>query len=191
MASRTRPDALAWKKNPVDELEPLAAAKIPLLHVVGDADDVVPVAENTALIEARYTALGGKITVIHSRAWVIIPTAPTISSRWWSSSWRRRGRSKGPPPWLQGGGGSLSATVRRLRGVPLGLAVLRRGRRARSFPLLVLGRRSPRDVAGWRRREASEALRDPGAEAESGEPHARPAPRDVRGAAGGGVRGAS
>ena len=58
-------DALAWKKNPVDELEPLAAAKIPLLHVVGDADDVVPVAENTALIEAKYTALGGKITVIH------------------------------------------------------------------------------------------------------------------------------
>ena len=58
-------EALAWKKNPVDELEPLAAAKIPLLHVVGDADDIVPVAENTALIEAKYTALGGKITVIH------------------------------------------------------------------------------------------------------------------------------
>jgi len=58
-------EALAWKQNPVDELEPLAAAKIPLLHVVGDADDVVPVAENTALLEARYTALGGKITVIH------------------------------------------------------------------------------------------------------------------------------
>jgi pimeloyl-ACP methyl ester carboxylesterase len=58
-------EALAWKKNPVDELEALAAAKIPLIHVVGDADDVVPVAENTALIEARYQALGGKFTVIH------------------------------------------------------------------------------------------------------------------------------
>ncbi|MBP7638269.1 MAG: hypothetical protein KBA18_10370, partial [Kiritimatiellae bacterium] len=30
-----------------------------------DTDDVVPVAENTAVIERRYTALGGTITVFH------------------------------------------------------------------------------------------------------------------------------
>jgi len=57
--------ALAYQQNPVDELAPLAKAHIPLLHVVGDADDVVPPAENTLLVEARYQALGGKITVIH------------------------------------------------------------------------------------------------------------------------------
>jgi pimeloyl-ACP methyl ester carboxylesterase len=56
--------ALAYKLNPVDNLRPLAQAKIPLLHVCGDADDVVPLAENTALVEARYKALGGDITVL-------------------------------------------------------------------------------------------------------------------------------
>ena len=58
-------EALAYKKNPVDNLAPLAAAKIPLIHVVGDADDVVPVVENTHLIEQRYQALGGEMVVIH------------------------------------------------------------------------------------------------------------------------------
>jgi hypothetical protein len=33
--------------------------------VVGDADEVVPVAENTAILEERYNKLGGKIRVIH------------------------------------------------------------------------------------------------------------------------------
>ncbi|MCX7044274.1 MAG: alpha/beta hydrolase [Candidatus Sumerlaeota bacterium] len=58
-------EALAYTKNPIDNLAPLAKAKIPLIHVVGDVDDVVPVAENTAIIEKRYKELGGEITVIH------------------------------------------------------------------------------------------------------------------------------
>ncbi len=56
--------ALAYRLNPVDNLEPLAKARIPLLHVCGDADDVVPIEENTRLLETRYKALGGEITVI-------------------------------------------------------------------------------------------------------------------------------
>jgi pimeloyl-ACP methyl ester carboxylesterase len=43
----------------------LAEAGIPILHVVGDADEAVPVAENTAIVEARYRALGGRVEVIH------------------------------------------------------------------------------------------------------------------------------
>jgi len=58
-------EALAWPHNPIDSLEPLAKAGIPLIHVVGDADRVVPVAENTAIIEARYKKLGGTMTVFH------------------------------------------------------------------------------------------------------------------------------
>ena len=58
-------EALAFKGNPVDILEPLAKAGIPLIHVVGDTDTTVPVAANTALIEQRYKALGGTITVFH------------------------------------------------------------------------------------------------------------------------------
>ena len=58
-------EALAYRKNPVDELAPLAAAKVALIHVVGDADTVVPPEENTLILERRYQALGGEIVVIH------------------------------------------------------------------------------------------------------------------------------
>ena len=60
----TEEQALAWKGNPIDILEPIAKAKIPILHVVGDADDAVPVEENTAILKERYEALGGRIEVI-------------------------------------------------------------------------------------------------------------------------------
>ncbi len=56
--------ALAYKGNPVDNLAPLAAAKVPLLNVYGDADDVVPWEENTGIVAERYRALGGSITLI-------------------------------------------------------------------------------------------------------------------------------
>ena len=49
---------------PVDGLAPLAKAGVPLLHVVGEADQVVPVSENSDVIEARYLELGGRIEVI-------------------------------------------------------------------------------------------------------------------------------
>ncbi len=58
-------EAVAYTGNPLDRLKPLADAGVPLLHVVGDADLVVPVAENTAVLEQRYKALGGSIEVIH------------------------------------------------------------------------------------------------------------------------------
>ena len=61
----TEAEALEYKHNPIDGLASLAKSKVPLLQVVGDADTVVPVAENTAIIEARYKKLGGSIKVIH------------------------------------------------------------------------------------------------------------------------------
>ncbi|MDA7887950.1 alpha/beta fold hydrolase [Akkermansiaceae bacterium] len=61
----TTEEAQTYKGNPVDNLAPLAKAGIPLLHVVGDDDEVVPVSENTAIIEKRYLALKGSIKVIH------------------------------------------------------------------------------------------------------------------------------
>ncbi len=57
-------EALAYDKNPVDNLAPLAAANVPLLHVYGEADDVVPWTENTGLVAERYRKLGGEITLI-------------------------------------------------------------------------------------------------------------------------------
>lgn len=57
-------EALAYKGNPVDSLAPLAKANVPLLHVYGDADDVVPADENTLIIAERYRKLGGTIELI-------------------------------------------------------------------------------------------------------------------------------
>ena len=57
----TDAEALAWTRNPVDSLEPLARASIPLVHVFGDADEAVPWEENTGILAERYRSLGGKI----------------------------------------------------------------------------------------------------------------------------------
>lgn len=57
-------EAIRYPLNPVDNLRPLAAANIPLLHVCGEADTVVPIEENTRLVEKRYRELGGPIEVI-------------------------------------------------------------------------------------------------------------------------------
>jgi hypothetical protein len=58
-------EALGYRRNPVDNLVPLAEAGVQLLHVVGGADDVVPVEENAGLLSARYLALGGRTSLIH------------------------------------------------------------------------------------------------------------------------------
>jgi pimeloyl-ACP methyl ester carboxylesterase len=39
-------------------------SKVPLLHVYGDADDVVPWDENTRVVAERYKQLGGVIVLI-------------------------------------------------------------------------------------------------------------------------------
>jgi len=57
-------EAKAYTRNPIDNLAPLAAAKVSLLHVFGDADEVVPWEENTGLLAERYQKLGGSITLI-------------------------------------------------------------------------------------------------------------------------------
>ncbi|MBI3882201.1 MAG: prolyl oligopeptidase family serine peptidase [Verrucomicrobia bacterium] len=57
-------EALAWRGNPVDNLKPIADAKIPVLLVYGDADDVVPHTENSLVIAERYQKLGGPVTTI-------------------------------------------------------------------------------------------------------------------------------
>ena len=50
--------------NPIDRLAPLAAAKFPLFAIHGDADTLVPLAANSALVKSRYTALGGEMELI-------------------------------------------------------------------------------------------------------------------------------
>lgn len=57
--------ALTFTGNPIDKAAQIVKGGYPMLHVVGDADDVVPVNENTAIFEQRVQALGGQIQVIH------------------------------------------------------------------------------------------------------------------------------
>lgn len=52
------------RHNPVDRLAPLAAARVPLLALHGDQDRLVPLGDNSALLHARYTALGGPMELL-------------------------------------------------------------------------------------------------------------------------------
>lgn len=58
-------EALKWHGNPLDHVEKIARAGFPVLHVVGDADEIVPVEENTALFEKGMKEKKGNIRVIH------------------------------------------------------------------------------------------------------------------------------
>ena len=49
--------------NPIDRLASLAKAKIPLFHIHGDSDKVVPLEANSQILADRYKALGGSITL--------------------------------------------------------------------------------------------------------------------------------
>jgi len=47
--------------NPVDRLEPLAKAGVPIFHIHGDTDVVVPLNDNSGELAKRYRALGGNV----------------------------------------------------------------------------------------------------------------------------------
>lgn len=61
----TEEEALAFNGNPINLTRKIARAGFPMLHVVGDADDIVLVSENTALFEKHIKEAGGSIQVIH------------------------------------------------------------------------------------------------------------------------------
>lgn len=55
-------DALA-RHNPVNRLKSLAEAKVPLFHLHGDADKLVPLAANSGMLKENYTTWGGPMTL--------------------------------------------------------------------------------------------------------------------------------
>ncbi len=57
-------EALDYSGNPIDGLEALARAKVPVLHMIGLNDQVVPPEENTFILIDRYVKLGGPATII-------------------------------------------------------------------------------------------------------------------------------
>ncbi|MBI1373183.1 MAG: prolyl oligopeptidase family serine peptidase [Phycisphaera sp.] len=57
-------EAIAYTHNPIDNLEPIAKAHVPVLIVAGDSDHVVPFVENGGVVQQRIEKLGGHIKVI-------------------------------------------------------------------------------------------------------------------------------
>ncbi len=60
----TRSDSLNFLRNPIHKTKEIAHLGIPLIHVCGDADEVVPIFENTDVFEQGILKYGGKIKVI-------------------------------------------------------------------------------------------------------------------------------
>lgn len=50
--------------NPVERLAGLAKQRVPILHLHGDIDKVVPLEPNSAELARRYAALGGKADIV-------------------------------------------------------------------------------------------------------------------------------
>ncbi|MBN1807246.1 MAG: hypothetical protein JW837_18520 [Sedimentisphaerales bacterium] len=50
--------------NPIDRLWNLAKADVPILHVHGNVDKVVPLKDNSAELVRRYKILGGRAQVL-------------------------------------------------------------------------------------------------------------------------------
>ena len=50
--------------NPVERIAPLARARVPILHLHGDQDAIVPLELNSALLAERYRRLGGGMELI-------------------------------------------------------------------------------------------------------------------------------
>ena len=57
-------EALAAKVSPIDLLEPLARAGVPILMRCGTKDTTVPYEENGAILKERFEKLGGDIQII-------------------------------------------------------------------------------------------------------------------------------
>ena len=107
---KSEEEARAYPRNPVDALAPLAAAKVPLLHVFGDADEVVPWEENTGVIAERYKKLGGDITLIrkpgvHHHPHGLDDSTPIVEFIWRHSTtpearswWTRQSTAKADKP---------------------------------------------------------------------------------------------
>ena len=57
-------ESVSFAGDPLDRLAPLAEADIPVLLVCGEADQVVPVAENAHVLRKRYAELGGAVEYI-------------------------------------------------------------------------------------------------------------------------------
>ena len=60
----TKSEMLGYRNHPLDHIDELIDADIPLFMVAGDSDRVVPYCENGELVVKRYRERGGRLEVI-------------------------------------------------------------------------------------------------------------------------------
>ncbi len=61
---KSREEMMKYSKNPIDNAKKIAKLNIPIIHVIGTADELVPVAENTAPFAEALRSYGGQIEII-------------------------------------------------------------------------------------------------------------------------------
>ena len=61
--TESRLQSVLRQHNPIDRLIPLAKAGVPIYHIHGDKDLVVPLTRNSGALKARYIRYGGTITL--------------------------------------------------------------------------------------------------------------------------------
>jgi len=59
-------EALAYADNPIDNLQPIVDARIPIMHIVTEDDAIVPPKENTYVLKERLEKLGHPIFYVIS-----------------------------------------------------------------------------------------------------------------------------
>lgn len=62
---QTEAEAMAFKGSPIDRIEAIVKGNYPMLHVCGDLDEVVPMAENSLPFAEKIRLAGGNIQIIH------------------------------------------------------------------------------------------------------------------------------
>ncbi|MCX2450288.1 GDSL-type esterase/lipase family protein [Pedobacter sp. PLR] len=58
-------ESVGFKGSPIDQIAAIVKGKYPMLHVCGDLDEVVPMAENSLPFAEKIKAAGGNIQLIH------------------------------------------------------------------------------------------------------------------------------
>ena len=59
-------EALAYSDNPIDNLQPIVDARIPIMHIVTEDDQIVPPNENTYVLKERLEKLGHPVFYVIS-----------------------------------------------------------------------------------------------------------------------------
>ena len=70
-------EAMAYEDNPIDNLQPIVDARIPIMHIVTEDDAIVPPSENTYVLKERLEKLGLPFFYVISIESCLLYTSPS------------------------------------------------------------------------------------------------------------------